>query len=96
MPAEKPPLSKPPGEAKILCEQCLRGSGWGPTYRFKPGADEHTRCQNCDRPAIVRQPRRNEIEPHRRASSKSMQEATKTLERLKAELKLVTGGESVH
>jgi hypothetical protein len=95
---EKTPLSRSPGEAKILCEQCLRGSGWTSCYTFLPGATEKTVCQNCDRPAIVRQPKRNSgtHEPSRRDNSKAMQDARAELAKLKAELRVVSGGDSVH
>jgi hypothetical protein len=95
--AEKPPLSRSPGEAKILCEQCLRGSGWTGCYTFKPGATEKTICQNCDRPAVVRQPRRSgSHEPHRENNSKAMREARAELAKLQAELRVINGGNSVH
>lgn len=99
MAIEKVPLSRSPGEAKVLCEQCLRGSGWVGCYSFLPGTTEKTVCQNCDRPAIVRQPKRNgknTHEPHREYNSKAMREARADLKRLEAQLKAVSGGDSVH
>ena len=97
MSAEKAPPSKSPGEAMILCEQCLRGSGWTQCYQSIPGTDDDRVCQNCDRPQVVRQPRRvsGSREPSRREDSKAMQEARAELIKLQEELKSVTGG-SVH
>lgn len=98
MPAEKVPPSLAPGNARILCEQCLRGSGWTRCYSFLPGTTEDTKCENCDRPAVVRQPRRNngQHEPHREYNSKAMREARAELRKLEAQLRVVSGGDSVH
>ena len=94
---EKRPHSKAPGEAKVLCEPCLRGSGWQGCYESLPGVNEGLDCQNCDRPAVVNQPRRNSgtHEPHHEPESKSMREGRLLLAKLQKQLAAVKGTDTL-